>query len=53
LRLDLARELEEHLIGHVRERRTRARARRELRDQHGRLAHDPVDQQLEVHCRAT
>ena len=44
LRLDLARQLEEHLIGDVRERRADAGGGRELRDQHRRLAHDRVDQ---------
>jgi hypothetical protein len=37
LGLDLARQVEEHPIGHLRERRTQPGAGRELGDQHGRL----------------
>ena len=38
----------EHLLGHVGQRRPRP-VRRELRDQDHRLAHDGVDEKLDVH----
>src|SRR5262249_55925125 len=49
LSLDLAREIEKHLTRDPRERRAHTARGRELRDQHRGLAHDRVDQQLDVH----
>src|SRR5262249_2762317 len=51
LAFDLARKLDEHLVGDVRERRSQPGRSRQLRNQHRRLLHDQVDQQLRVHTR--
>jgi hypothetical protein len=53
LRFELPRQLDEHLIRHVRERRPEPAARRELRDEHRRLPHDRVDEQIDVHAPET
>jgi len=50
LSLDLPRQLEEDLIGDVRERRAQPRAGRELRDQNRGLTDDAVDQPRRVHA---
>ena len=42
-------QIQKYLIGDVRERRPDPGARRELRDEHRRLAHDGVYQELHVH----
>ena len=49
LRLELARELHEHLVGDVRDGRADAARRRELRDQHRHLPHRRIDQDRDVH----
>jgi hypothetical protein len=49
LRFELARELDEHLIGDVRDRRANTACGGELRDQHRHLSHDRADEQLRVH----
>ena len=48
--LELARQLEVHLVRDVREGRAHAAARGELRDEHRGLVHDGVDEQLNVHA---
>ena len=51
LALELGHQPDEHLVGDVPERRTHAFDRGEPRDEHRRLPHDGVDQDLRVHAR--
>src|SRR5438477_11820008 len=50
LRFDLRRQIEEHLVGDMREWCTNSGRRRQLRDEHRRLPHDGVDEKRRVHC---
>ena len=49
--LQLGNQVDEHLIRGVCQLRPGTRGRCQLRDQHGRLTHDGVDQNVDVHAR--